>query len=95
VKRDRLVRVLNETGFKPIEPKGAYYLMADVSMFGYPDDVSFAKYLVKDVGVATVPGSSFYQDPALGRQRVRFCFCKRDETIEDAAQRLTKLKARA
>jgi aminotransferase len=94
VKRDRLVRALNETGFKPIEPKGAYYLMADVSMFGYPDDVSFATHLVKDVGVATVPGSSFYHDPALGRQRVRFCFCKKDETIEDAAQRLAKLKTR-
>ena len=94
VKRDRLVHVLTESGFNPIQPKGAYYLMADVSMFGYPDDVTFAKYLVKDIGVAAVPGSSFYNHPELGRQRVRFCFCKKDETIDAAAERLAKLKAR-
>jgi aminotransferase len=94
-KRDRLMRVLTGAGFKPILPKGSYYLMADVSGFGFADDLAFAKYLVKDVGVATVPGSSFYDDPSLGRQRVRFCFCKKDETIAAAEARLAKLTARA
>jgi aminotransferase len=94
-KRDRLMRVLTSAGFKPILPRGSYYLMADVSEFGFSDDVTFAKYLVKDVGVATVPGSSFYDDPSLGRQRVRFCFCKKDETIAAAEARLAKLTARA
>jgi aminotransferase len=94
-KRDRLMRVLTSAGFKPILPRGSYYLMADVSEFGFSDDVTFAKYLVKDVGVAAVPGSSFYDDPSLGRQRVRFCFCKKDETIAAAEARLAKLTARA
>jgi aminotransferase len=93
-KRDRIVSVLNDSGFRAIQPKGAYYLMADVSAFGFPDDTAFAKYLVKDVGVAVVPGSHFYADPSRGRQRVRFCFCKKDETIEAAASRLATLKAR-
>ena len=94
-KRDRLMHVLTLAGFKPILPKGAYYLMADVSGFGFSDDVTFARHLVKDIGVATVPGSSFYDDPSLGRQRVRFCFCKKDETIAAAEARLAKLTARA
>ena len=94
-KRDRLMRVLTSAGFRPILPKGSYYLMADVSGFGFADDLAFAKYLVKDVGVATVPGSSFYADPSLGRQRVRFCFCKKDETIAAAEARLAKLTAHA
>ena len=55
---------------------------------------SFAKYLVKEIGVATVPGSSFYNDPRDGAQQVRFAFCKRDETLDDAANKLRKLRTR-
>ena len=55
--------------------------MTDISAFGFDDDVEFARYLVKDVGVAAVPGSSFYNDAARGRTKLRFCFCKRDETL--------------
>jgi aminotransferase len=62
--------------------------MTDISHFGYSDDVTFAKYLVKDVGVATVPGSSFYKNPKDGAQQVRFAFCKKDETLDEAAHRL-------
>jgi aminotransferase len=63
-----------------------------VTSFGYPDDVTFVKYLVKEIGVATVPGSSFYRDPRDGAQQVRFAFCKKDETLDAAAQRLQKLR---
>ena len=52
----------------------------------------FARHLVRNVGVATVPGSSFFQDKALGRQYIRFCFCKRNETLDDAARRLQTLR---
>ena len=65
--------------------------MTDISAFGYKDDVSFAQYLVQEIGVATVPGSSFYRDPRDGAKQVRFAFCKRPETLDAAAQRLAKL----
>ncbi|MHC5540675.1 aminotransferase, partial [Singulisphaera rosea] len=56
------------------------------------DDVAFARHLVRDLGVATVPGSSFFNDKALGRRYIRFCFCKRDATLDLAVERLRKLK---
>ena len=62
--------------------------MTDISSFGFDDDVSFARHLVAEVGVAVVPGSSFYSRPELGKSQVRFCFCKRDETLNAAAERL-------
>jgi len=73
-------------------PDGAYYIMTDISGFGFSDDVEFTKHLIREVGVACVPGSSFYSQPALGQQQVRFCFCKKDETLHGAAVRLQKLK---
>jgi aminotransferase len=94
VKRDHLIPVLEEVGFRCFRPRGAYYVMTDISAFGFPDDVSFAKYLVQEIGVASVPGSSFYKDPRHGAQQVRFAFCKRPETIDAAAERLRKLKKR-
>ena len=69
--------------------------MTDISAFGAPDDVSFARSLVAGVGVAAVPGSSFYSDPAAGRQRLRFHFARRRETLEAAAKRLGSLRAGA
>jgi aminotransferase len=87
-RRDKLIPVLTEVGFHCYRPRGAYYVMTDITKFGYPDDVAFAKYLVKEIGVATVPGSSFYKDPRNGAQQVRFAFCKRDETLDEAAHRL-------
>jgi aminotransferase len=68
--------------------------MTDISAFGFDDDVSFTKFLVKDIGVAAVPGSSFYRDPRDGAQQVRFAFCKKLETLDAAAERLEKLQAR-
>ena len=90
-KRDRLMRILTDVGFVCFEPKGAYYIMVDASKFGFPDDVALARHLVTEIGVASVPGSSFFHDPALGRQRLRFCFCKKDETIAAGEARLAKL----
>jgi aspartate/methionine/tyrosine aminotransferase len=93
-RRDRLMPVLTEAGFRCFRPRGAYYVMTDIGAFGYPDDVAFTRHLVKDIGVAVVPGSSFYRDPHDGVQQVRFAFCKRDETLDEAARRLNKLRTR-
>jgi aspartate/methionine/tyrosine aminotransferase len=92
-RRDRLLPVLKEVGFRCFDPDGAYYVMTDISAFGYEDDLEFSKFLVKDVGVAVVPGSSFYHEPSLGHSQVRFTFCKRDETLTAAEERLQKLKS--
>jgi aminotransferase len=89
--RDMLLEILERHRFTCYKPYGAYYVMTDVSAFGFGNDVEFARYLVKEIGVATVPGSSFYKDPARGRTKVRFCFCKRDETLREADRRLEKL----
>jgi aminotransferase len=90
-RRDRLVPALEEAGFRCFLPRGAYYVMTDISGFGYGDDLSFTKYLVSEIGVAAVPGSSFYRDPKDGAQQVRFAFCKRDETLDEAAKRLKRI----
>jgi aminotransferase len=91
-RRDRLIPVLNEVGFRCFRPRGAYYVMTDISAFGFANDVEFTKYLVKEIGVAVVPGSSFYNDASDGAHQVRFAFCKRDETLDAAADRLRKLQ---
>ena len=91
-KRDFLVPVLQNAGLKCDAPEGAYYVMCDISDFGFPDDVEFTRHLIRNVGVAVVPGSSFYHEPDSGSQMVRFCFCKKDETLEAAAENLLKLK---
>ena len=85
-RRDLLASALAETGFGVSMPRGAYYIMTDIAAFGAADDVSFAMELVRAGGVASVPGSSFYLDPAEGRGQVRFCFAKRLETLESAAR---------
>ena len=89
-RRDTLVEILERHHFTCYKPFGAYYIMTDISVFGFADDVEFARYLVKDVGVAAVPGSSFYKTGA-GRTKLRFCFCKRDETLAEADRRMDLL----
>jgi len=93
-RRAVLVPALEACGFKPFAPKGAYYVMTDLSGFGFSDDVTFAQWLVREVGVAGVPGSSFYSDPASGRQRLRFHFARRRETLDAAIERLQTIPAR-
>jgi len=93
-RRQRMVGILEGTGFKVYRPAGAYYVMTDTSGLGWDDDVAFARHLVEEVGVAVVPGSSFYDDPARGRRQVRFAFCKKDETLDEAERRLSRLRPR-
>ena len=92
-RRDLLLPVLEKAGFRTFAPDGAYYIMTDISNFGFADDVTFTRHLIREVGVACVPGSSFYSVPERGSQQVRFCFCKKDETLLLAAERLEKLLA--
>ena len=92
-RRDRLMKMLNQAGLNPMLPKGAYYVMCDIGHWGYPNDVEFARFLVRDIGVATVPGSSFFRNPASGKDIIRFTFCKREETLRAAEERLAKLSA--
>jgi aspartate/methionine/tyrosine aminotransferase len=92
-KRERLLKILTTAGFTVFKPYGAYYIMTDISRFGYPDDISFAKFLVEKIGVACVPGSSFYNDPRDGASQVRFTFCKKEATLAAAEDRFAKLRA--
>jgi aspartate/methionine/tyrosine aminotransferase len=93
-RRDRFLPALAAAGFRCFVPQGAYYIMTDISDFGFSNDVEFARYLVEEVGVAVVPGSSFYSQDSAGSQQVRFCFSKTDATLQEAAGRLRKLEAR-
>jgi aminotransferase len=93
-RRDHLVPALETAGFKCFLPRGAYYVMTDIAAFGFPDDLEFTKYLVREVGVAAVPGSSFYHHPRDGARQVRFAFCKKPETLDAAAERLSNLRVR-
>jgi aminotransferase len=96
-RRDLLVPALREAGFRVHEPAGAYYVMTDIADLAEPgeDDVAFAMRLIRDPGVATVPGSSFFSRPELGRTKVRFAFPKRADTLRAAADRLAHLRIRA
>jgi aminotransferase len=91
VRRDQLLDALGAAGFACWVPRGAYYVMADASAFGFADDVACAEHLVRVTGVAAVPGSSFYHERGPGSQLVRFCFPKRPETLQEAARRLRTL----
>jgi aspartate/methionine/tyrosine aminotransferase len=93
-RRGRLVSILEKAGFRVHTPSGAYYIMTDIDLLGWDDDVAFAQHLVKDIGVAVVPGSSFFNDPQDGRKHVRFAFCKKEETLAEAERRLRKLAPR-
>jgi aspartate/methionine/tyrosine aminotransferase len=90
-RRDFLIEHLRRLGFRCEAPAGAYYVMCDFDAFGFDDDVAFAHYLVKEIGVAVVPGSSFYPHPEQGRRKVRFSFCKKLETLQAAIDRLERL----
>jgi len=91
-RRDAIVSGLQECGFEVAAPDGAYYVMAGIGGFGAKDDVVFARRLIEELAVATVPASSFYHDPALGRGHIRFSFPKKIETIERGLQALRRIK---
>ena len=90
-RRDYLISALQKSGFRPFVPRGAYYVMCDISGFEFLDDSTFARFLVEEAGLALVPGSSFYSDPERGSQQVRFAFPKRMETLYRAAAILDSL----
>jgi aspartate/methionine/tyrosine aminotransferase len=99
VRRERLLKILTAAGFTVYKPFGAYYIMTDIAHLEFPSDqypagsrdISFSKYLVEKIGVAVVPGSSFYNDPRDGASQVRFTFCKKESTLAAAEERLCKL----
>jgi len=93
-RRDILFQALVESGFRCRAPEGAYYILADFTELSDLGDEDFAVWLAKEGGIATVPGSSFFSQPALGRHLVRFAFCKTDELLNSAADRLRQLKGK-
>jgi len=98
-RRDLLFGHVERAGFVAWRPRGAYYILTDAGHFikrlGLADDTAFAMWLIKEVGVATVPGSSFYAHPELGRTKIRFCFPKTDDVLIEAGERLQKLRGLA
>jgi aminotransferase len=94
VRRDYIIGALNCAGFHCFPPRGAYYVMTDIAGFGAVDDVSFVRNLIETIGVAAVPGSSFYARSGGGTKKVRFCFCKKYETLEAARDKLVELRTR-
>jgi aminotransferase len=93
-RRERLLPALRAAGFRVSDPAGAYYVMTDISDLTDEDDVTFAMRLIRDPGVAAVPGSSFFSRPELGRSKLRFAFPKRLETLDAAAERLARIGSR-
>jgi aspartate/methionine/tyrosine aminotransferase len=93
-RRNLMLDILRGVGIDPNPPGGAYYTMCDISSLGFADDKDAARTLTIEAGVASVPGSSFYRDPAQGPNKLRFSFCKRTETLQAAGERLTEWKAR-
>ena len=91
-RRDVLVEGLERIGFDVYVPNGTYFVLADHTRFGFADDVAFCQHLIKEVGVAAIPPSAFYHDPADGKKLVRFAFCKDEQTLRDAIGRLEALR---
>jgi aspartate/methionine/tyrosine aminotransferase len=102
-KRERLLKILTAANFTVYKPRGAYYIMTDISRFTFPSDdprfaapsrdLAFAKYLVQEIGVACVPGSSFYNHAQDGASQVRFTFCKQESTLAAAETRFARLRS--
>ena len=91
-RRGHLLTSLESAGFRCFRPAGAYYVMTDISGFGAGSDLAFVRYLIDTIGVAAVPGSSFYSQFGGGDHQVRFCFCKKYETLELARHQLAKIQ---
>ncbi len=87
---DKMTGYLERAGLRPIRPQGTFFIMSDLSGLGFESDVQFAKYMTAEVGVACIPPSPFYQDPAQAGQMARWCFAKTDQTLDAAGERLLK-----
>ncbi|HEY1946413.1 MAG TPA: aminotransferase class I/II-fold pyridoxal phosphate-dependent enzyme [Bryobacteraceae bacterium] len=90
-KRNTLMGILEKAGFHCYQPNGAYYVMCDASALKFKDDITLCSHLIETVGIAAVPGSSFFSKSGDGSNLVRFCFAKKPETLEAAAQKLKRL----
>ena len=90
MRRDILLGYLDRTGLRYTQPQGAYFVMLDVSPFGYASDIEFARWMTREIGVAPVPGSVFFHEPE--HRYVRLNFAKRDSTLHAAGERLLRLK---
>ena len=93
-RRNRLMDILSRSGFRCFKPFGAYYIMTDISGFNFPSDIAFAQFLVKEIKVAAVPGSSFYNKPVDGSRYIRFAFCKTEATFNEVEARLATMQAK-
>lgn len=91
-RRDHLAAILADSGLPPLPVQGSYFLLSDITDVGFQSDVEFCRYLVTEVGVAAIPPSAFYLDPETAPPLARFCFAKRPETMEAAAERLAKIR---
>ncbi len=91
-KRDIICEGLLDAGLTPLVPQGAYYVLADIGHLGYPDSKTASLHILERTGVASVPGSAFYQSSA-GENLIRFCFAKDDASLKDAVLRLRNLRA--
>lgn len=92
-RRDRLMAILGDAGLPPLPVQGSYFIMSDITGLGFANDVEFCRHLVTEVGVAAIPPSAFYLDPASAPLLARFCFAKQASTMEAAAERLQRLRA--
>jgi aspartate/methionine/tyrosine aminotransferase len=91
--REKLCRALEDLGLDVLWPEGTYYATVDISSLGLGDDVQFSRFLTTEVGVAVIPFSPFYDGRRGGQDLVRFCFCKRDETLDEAIRRLLRWRS--
>lgn len=89
-RRDTLTEILGHCGLPPFRPAGAYFVLADISQLGFADDIAFCRYLTSEVGVAAIPPSAFYHNPADGSGLARFAFCKSAATLKEAGERLAR-----
>jgi N-succinyldiaminopimelate aminotransferase len=87
---EKLMAALAKAGLQPIRPQGTFFIMSLIEGLGFSDDVEFARYMTTEVGVACIPPSSFYHDPADGKMLARWCFAKRDDTLDTAGERLMR-----
>ena len=89
-RKNWLCDALSDLGFEVYPPQGTYYVIADISSLGFNDDLEFCRMLPQKAGVAAIPCSCFWKDRSQGRNLIRFCFCKRDETLQEGINRLTR-----
>ena len=88
--RDRFLGYLDKAGLTYSRPQGAYYVLVDINALGWKDDTAFSEWLIREIGVAGVPGSSFFREPV--RHLIRFHFAKKPETLDAAGERLLRLR---